>query len=161
MNFNNGFPKKFASMELEKFSGYNFGLNELEPDFRVYANIVAECYVISETKRYYSDGTSKMFYEVVYTWKKNLDGKLLKQIPEFNLNSQCFNSVIVEEIFDNIQEAKDYTRAKNEELIVKNATIYPITEYVAKRKEFEEELKQAYQLETEQLPQKTKVIKLF
>ena len=54
------YPIKYAVMPIEEQIGWYPGLNELEREYSVVANIVSKCYVIREDKEYLQDGTLKI-----------------------------------------------------------------------------------------------------
>lgn len=107
-NYEYYYPITYAPMKLKEFSSYSYRTN--------YAYIVAKCYLISETKRFFADGSSKMSYEVVFDWDQNGEKNIL---PEINVNQQCSNSCYVDYISNSIDHLKNYTRELNRELFNK------------------------------------------
>lgn len=151
-----GFPKMYAPMPLRNFSGYSYGLNELNLEYDIYAYVVAECYVINEIKSYRSNKEPQLFYEVVFTWEQNSEEEIT---PKFDIYSRCLNSTKVECVFNDLQQAKNYTRIKNNELIRRNAMVYPVSCYNAKKQELEKNVEQAYSLEEKHLKKQKIILK--
>lgn len=141
MNLENNFPIKYAAMELVKLKWPRLG----NPFSESFCYIVSECYLISETKHYFSDGTFKMYYEIVFPWKKDSEEKI---VPKINYDGKCYNSVVVEQIFDDLESAKNYTREINQLLIAKNVDIFPSETFLKRKLKMEEEIEKAYQLES-------------
>lgn len=83
---------------------------------RVIGYAVVEAYLISEIKRYKTDGSYEYLYEVVYTW--NEDGRE-NIIPLFNRDN-AFDSCYVNSIFTSLEEAKTYRDINNYSLFRDN-----------------------------------------
>lgn len=107
-------------MPNEEQTGWIPGLHELEREFDVVAYIVSKCYVIREKKEYFSDGTSKIEYEVVFPFAKRTDtqyDEFVPTVPEYNLYSKCTNSVYVNRLFDSFDEAPGIADKAAKEII--------------------------------------------
>lgn len=115
----NNYPIRYTLMPIIKQNGWSLGLNELEREYDVSCYIVSKCYVVSENKRYYQDGTFKIKYSVVFVYEKDDYDRFLERVePEFNLiNRECTNSLLVDEIFENYEAAKVAAQEKNEEIL--------------------------------------------
>ena len=108
-------PKKYAAMRLKNTLDFSLKNDNLNKDFDVLAYIVSECYLTWEYKKYLPDGSSKVFYDVVFPWSQNSEKIIL---PEYDNGNNCMNSFVVDKIFDDIELAKKYTRDKNDDLML-------------------------------------------
>ncbi len=114
------YPIKYAVMPIKEQIGWSNGLNELEREYGVVANIVSKCYVIGEQKKYSSDGTIEIKYEVVFLYNKQYTSyydKFKPSIPEFNIWSQCTNSIFVNQLFNSFEEALIVAKQFNDEIV--------------------------------------------
>ncbi len=114
------YPIKYAVMPIKEQVGWSHGLNELEPEYGVVANIVSKCYVIGERKNYFSDGTFEIKYEVVFLYNKrnaNYYEEFKATIPEFIVASECINSIFVNQVFNSFEEALTAASKSNDEVL--------------------------------------------
>lgn len=84
---------------------------------------VVNSYLISEIKRYNSDGTFRKIYEVVHSW--NEDGRE-DIIPQFNRDT-ALDSNYVDIVFTSLEEAINYRMISNNLLLEKNLSDDNIT----------------------------------
>ena len=98
------FPIKYAVL----------GIKEQGDEIVAYS--AEKVYVISEKVEYFKDGTSKKKYQVVFPFKNREDYKTGGVTPEFTHYNQCYNSDIIDDLYDSYEEAKDVSKALNKEL---------------------------------------------
>lgn len=125
------YPIKYAVMPIEEQIGWYPGLNELEREYSVVANIVSKCYVIREDKEYLQDGTLKIKYEVVFPFLKKDKihfGGFEPAIPEYNFYSQCTNSIFINQLFNSFEEAQTVADQENEKILHHTIGILPYNE---------------------------------
>lgn len=84
---------------------------------------VINSYLISEIKRYNNDGTYRMIYEIVYSWREN---GMENIIPQFNINGAT-DSDYVDIVFDSLEEARNYRMICNNMLLKDNIGTYGIS----------------------------------
>lgn len=121
------YPIKYAVMPIEEQVGWSHGLNELEPEYGVVANIVAKCYVIGERKKYFSDGTLEIKYEVVFLYNKrytSYNDEFKPTIPEFNANFECSNSIFVNQVFNSLEEAIIVANQANDKILLQKIKLH-------------------------------------
>lgn len=115
------YPIKYAIMPIEEQVGWYTGLNQLEREYGVVVNIVSKCYVISEKKTYLSNGTYEILYEVVFPYvQEGYTGHKIRSgrsIPEFNIYSQCTNSISVAQLFDSFEDASVVANQLNQDIL--------------------------------------------
>ena len=116
------YPIKYAILGIEEQVGWAPGLHEMEREYDVCGYIVSKVYVIEENIKYKRDGTFTKEYQVVFPFSCMTDRE--KQTPKYNIYYQCYNSVSVSQIFDNIEEAKSAASEKNKELFAKSYLTY-------------------------------------
>lgn len=114
------YPVKYAVMPIKEQTGWTAGLNELQGRYSIVANIVSKCYVISEKREYLSDGRVEIVYEVVFPYNIYYDN-IKKEIPQYNCNYRCSNSVIVTHIFNDFEEALAVAEEKNMDILASNS----------------------------------------
>lgn len=114
------YPIKYAVMSIKEQIGLTPGLNELYGRYSIVANIVSKCYVISEKKEYLKDGRIEFSYEVVFPYDIHYD-RLKKKLPEYDCDYRCSNSVIVNHIFNNFEEAQALADSKNIDILANNS----------------------------------------
>lgn len=118
MKFN--YPIKYAVMPIFEQVGWT---HEFEKVFDVACYIVSKCYLISEKTKYKENGTSEKEYEIVFPYQKKKYHCFERVFPLFDFNNSCINSKIVENIFDNYDEALESATKKNQK-ICKKALLY-------------------------------------
>ena len=114
------YPVKYAIMPIYEQVGFIHGLNELEKDYDVVCNIAMKCYVISEKKRYFSDGHNEIKYEVVFLYTPSYNNYLLfnASVPEYNLYlNECCNSLVVDNLFDDYKLAHKKAQKLNDAIL--------------------------------------------
>ena len=136
------YPKKYALIELKEYTGYceEFGMRLI----KTYAYIVGECYLVNKISVTKENGRIREYYEVVFIKTPNSN---YENIPRYYLNGNCYNSNIVDKVFDNIEDAIKYRDDRNIMLMAK--CIYNSQEKnISKIKmEFLEKLEDVYKLE--------------
>lgn len=90
------------------------GIKEQEDEIVAY--IAEKVYVISEKVEYFKDGTSKKKYQVVFPFKNGKDYKTGGVTPEFTHYNQCYNSDIIDDLYDSYEEAKSISSTLNKKL---------------------------------------------
>ncbi len=90
------------------------GIKEQEDEIVAY--IAEKVYVISEKVEYFKDGTSKKKYQVVFPFKNRKDYKTGGVTPEFTHYNQCYNSDIIDDLYDSYEEAKSISSTLNKKL---------------------------------------------
>ncbi len=121
------YPIKYAVMPIKEQIGWSHGLNELEPEYGVVANIVSKCYVIGERKKYFSDGTFEIKYEVVFLYNKqytNYYDNFKPTIPEFYAYHECANSLFVDQIFNSFEEALTIASQLNDKILLQKIALH-------------------------------------
>lgn len=148
MSVKNNYPIKYCVMGLEEFSHYDTSSNELEAVKEVYAYVAVKCYLVSETKIYNRDGSFKIKYGVVPTWRQDSDKEI---VPEFSWNDTCINADTVSYIFNNVNDAKRYARELNYELCEDLLSYCSASRHKEYSKELEYKLQKAYKIEESHL----------
>ena len=162
------YPVKYAIMEVFEQSGWNYGLNELERNYEVVANIVLKCYVIGERRKYHKDGSSSVKYEIVFLYNRSsLDNYLLFKInyPEYNIfTNECINATFVDTLYNTFEEAKEVASKANEEVLNKKLlylTFGPnFKEKLAKLEDEYKDILAKYQRIEDDIEAKTKDVKI-
>ena len=80
---------------------------------------VVNSYLISEIKRYNSDGTFRKIYEVVHSWNEYGREDI---VPQFNRDTAS-DSNYVDIVFTSLEEAINYRMISNNLLLEKNLKI--------------------------------------
>ena len=123
------YPVKYASMPIIEQIGWDVGLNELERSYGVVCYIVSKCYVLSDKTKYKENGKSVKEYEVVFPYQNEKHYSWKRVMPEFNLiNYTCTNSNLVDKVFDNYEEALEFTTEKNKKICDETLSYLPYTE---------------------------------
>ena len=90
------------------------GIKEQEDEIVAY--IAEKVYVKNEKVEYFKDGTSKKKYQVVFPFKNRKDYKTGGVTPEFTHYNQCYNSDIIDDLYDSYEEAKSISSTLNKKL---------------------------------------------
>lgn len=138
------YPVQYAVMPVEEQISYSPWLNELRPGCVVVANIVSKCYVIGERKEY-SNGKTKIKYEVVFPYTKKEPyyySKFEPTVPEYNLYSACTNSIFVDQLFSSFEEAFIAADQSNSKILYHEIGYLPFDENFKKNVEI---IKSTYQ----------------
>ena len=154
-------------MEIFEQTGWNYGLNELERDYEVVANIVVKCYVVGERIKYFNDGSRSIKYEVVFLYRESMEAYQLFKInyPEYNLfTNECTNSVFVPTLFNTFSEAKAMANKANDEILDKKIMRIhfgkSLKDDIAKIEEEHNKTLTKYQIVEEDLEDKTKDVEI-
>ena len=108
----NNYPIKYAIMSMIIDENlYN------EKEYNEIGYIASKCYVVNEIKKYLENGNINVSYEVVFPFKINQYGELVRFEPSFDIYGECINSVSVTKLFDNYEEANKYAKEKNDKII--------------------------------------------
>ncbi len=105
----NNYPVKYIILSFND-TGYTAGIN-LTHESRGF--IVARCYLISERKNYSGEGQTRNSYEVVIPTKLGVSSL---DYPRFNEKQECVNSVVVDNIYDEVNNARIITSMLNDDL---------------------------------------------
>ncbi len=119
------YPIKYAVMPVKE-NDCSYG--KLGQECRVVANIVSKCYVVSEKKLYLGDGNYKTLYEVVFPYKKvctEIEVHSEHSIPEFNIYSECTNSICVNQLFDSYSDTLTVVNKLNEDILYQEIGCLP------------------------------------
>ncbi len=142
------YPIKYAAMPIIE------PINRLEKATVCY--IVSKCYLVGEKTIYKIDGDYEKEYAVVFPYQPiYFDDKtkifdLEKVIPQYNFNFQCNNYNLVEQVFDNYEEALKFTNEKNSNLINNECSYIPRSKAHKEREEFQNNLRK-YRILTNQI----------
>lgn len=109
----NNYPIKYALMALEEYKGEDIAIKDIDKNFDIYAYIVSECYLIGERIIYLPDGDNRHKYEIVYSFNPETDEEVY---PEYSNNGICYNSVLVDMVYEDLELAMMHSRMKNEKL---------------------------------------------
>ena len=127
----NNYPIRYAVMPIYEFSGYQHGLNELEPTYDISLYIVSKCYLIEESIEYKENGEKKNIYKVVYPYEEGRNsnsGSLVRCEPHFNFYNQSTNCVTVDKIFDDFDSCLAETERLNKQLLTDKISNLPYNE---------------------------------
>lgn len=109
------YPMVYAVKPVLSLNWKNYG--------EVLGYAVVDSYLISEIKRYNSDGTFRRIYEIVYSW--NEDGRD-NIVPQFNRDNAT-DSNCVDIVFTSLEDAKNYRMICNNMLLKDNIGTYGIS----------------------------------
>lgn len=109
----NNYPIKYAVMALEEYKGDEVDVKDIDKNFDIYAYIVSECYLIGERIIYLPDGDNRHKYEIVYSFNPETDEEVY---PKYSNNGICYNSVLVDMVYEDLELAMMHSRMKNEKL---------------------------------------------
>lgn len=107
------YPIKYFALGLERFSHYAKESEDLDPVNELYAYIVAKCYVISEIVVHNKEGSQTKKYGIVPTYSLK-ENKMIE--PIYNCKSECVNLQYTFNVFDKINEAREYVLKVNKEI---------------------------------------------
>lgn len=116
----NNYPIKYAVMPIIEQTGWYPGLHELEREYGVVCYIASKCYLVGKEENYNMYGESDCKYKVVFPYEKDrrYGGFLSRVEPrECLMNGRCNNSIDVDKVFDNFDEAKEDALKKNKEIL--------------------------------------------
>ncbi len=118
----NKFPIKYAVLELKETGGYYCSYQDI-----VRGYIVSKCWVIESGIKYFPNGESKIFHQVIFPYKDLSDFKISlrnnsEEIMDKKIIPTCYASFnpyvydTVSDIFDCYEDAKVIANEKNEEM---------------------------------------------
>ena len=108
------YPIKYAVLGIEEQVGWVPGIHNLEREYDICGYIVSKAYIVGELISYNHDGTYTNKYQIVFPFSSIADNE--KQIPRYNMYSQCYNSINVYHVFDDFDEAKKLANELNNEI---------------------------------------------
>ena len=123
----NNYPIKYAVMPIKAHLGWCDDLNELEENYGV-IYIASKCYVVGRQEEYSMYGDTLCQYNVVFPYEKDKRYKdFLSRVEprECLMNGRCNNSINVDKVFDNFEEAKEEASKKNKEILSKILSFIP------------------------------------
>ena len=136
----NNYPIKYAVIPMIEQIGWSHGLNELEREYGIVCYIVSKCYLVEETKKYKADGTVRVKYHVVCPYEYDEYYKWNRVEPTFNImHGQCTNDIVVDEVYDSLEDARVSKDEKNKKLLHEQFTYMSVEEYKKRFKEIESE----------------------
>ena len=125
----NNYPIKYAVIPMVEQVEWYHGMRDLEREFGIVCYIVTKCYVTSETKKYYQDGTSEIKYYVVCPFEYKEFDSWKRCEPSYNLiDGYCTNSTVTRLLFDSYDEAIKCKNEKNKILLEKKWVYLPYNE---------------------------------
>lgn len=104
----NKYPIKYAVLELKIDGDSSYNYEKVTVGY-----IVSKCYLIGQNLKFFSDGTSKVLFEVVFPYNdilrfKTNPSEIYKMegtVPIIHKHDICANSKIVLDLFDTYDEA--------------------------------------------------------
>lgn len=161
----NNYPIKYTVMAIRELIGWRPGLSMVGRKSYIAAYIVSKCYVISEKKEYKKNGDINYTYEVVFPIKViNPDASFERQVPEYNSDDECINKIIVNDLFDNFDDAYVLANRKNNELLIEISNIPYDDKYFSKikteRRKYKEKLEKYRKIES-MLESKMKIEQVY
>ena len=116
----NNYPVKYTLQPVYEQFGHLNGVFGNEPNYSISFYVVTKCYVVEDIKKYFKDGSTEQYYNVVFPIKFLTTDSLLNdsedfQEPEFNYNNECYNKNKTSKIYDSFEEAITDRIIKNKE----------------------------------------------
>ncbi len=121
MSRENNFPIKYAVLELKEEGGYITNYKDI-----VRGYIVSKCWVVESSIKYFPDGSSKIFHNVIFPYKdldtlktslRNDDQYIGERVTiNYDFNYNPYPVDVVSELFDSYEDAKTMSEEKNKEL---------------------------------------------
>ena len=107
------YPIKYAVMPIHPVGDYD--------GEKTLAYVPAKCYLIKKTEEFFQNGTSKLSYEVVFTW--NHAEKQENIIPSYMYDlienkNKYFNSTEVAQVYDELIDARIKADEANEDMLI-------------------------------------------
>ena len=112
--------------------------------------IVSPAYLVNERIIYNGDGTKNEKYEIVFPYHSILDIKDNKRhLPEYGIGKydECYNSKMVDSIYDDLEKASSVADTLNKRLLGHFLATYPFTRMQETKEEFNDRLKKCKLLE--------------
>lgn len=125
------YPIKYAPMAIPYVTGRD-GLGYRTYDIMGY--IPMPCYLVNEIKHYNEDGTTTMYYEIVFAKdSRDLLAENNNQVPQFRWGETAStNSELLKAVYDTYKEAEEKAREKSE-IVIGERTAFTPTETYEKR----------------------------
>lgn len=116
------YPIRYAVMALYEPTRLVYENKRFEKEYNVVAHIVSKCFVIQTIENNFENGTKKVQHRVVFPYQRANSECDIWEIsePRFNSYKQCTNSVTVDKVFDNYQDALEDASRKNDEILSRN-----------------------------------------
>ena len=134
----NNYPIKYAVIPMIEQVGWSHGINELEREYGTVCYIVSKCYLVEESKKYNADGSVRVKYHVVCPYQYDEFYEWNRVEPTFNImHGQCTNDIVVDEVYDSLEDARVSKDEKNQEIFQKLFIYMPYEIYKKRRKEIE------------------------
>ena len=137
------YPVRYAAMPIIEQVGWSYGLNELEREYDAVCYIVSKCYLLSDKTKYKENGKTEKEYQVVFPYQKGVNYNWEWE----RVKPRISNSISVEKVFDNYDEALEFATQKNEKLCDKTCRYLPQTKVSEKIQEFNDKLSEYKMLE--------------
>ena len=113
------YPIKYALMPVrERVDGHG-------KKYEIALYIVSKCYVISKIRDYIGDRDSKCSYEVVFSFSIDDNDGISLVLPQYSEKSICVNSIVVDGLFEDFDEALSVAKKKNQEILDKKIDSLP------------------------------------
>lgn len=136
----NNYPIKYALLPIEEQNGYTLMGDR---KYEIVCYIVSKCYLVNEIKEYKQDGRVINKYEVVFAYDYDSYQGYKREEPSFNLvNYSCINSIYVDEIFDNFEDALKVKEEKNKKILLDSLM------YLGQKKEKDEQIRKEFKSKT-------------
>jgi len=120
------YPIRYALMPIIERGGF---VDDYRDITRAY--IVSKCYIISETVRYLENGKRTTTFEVVFPYQYP---DLKHQVPK-HISETCTNAILVNQVFDNFEDALVVADISNTKLKYRNSHISGSKDWIEKVKE--------------------------
>ena len=134
----NNYPIKYAVIPMIEQVGWLHGMNELEREYGTVCYIVSKCYLVEESKKYKADGSVRVKYHVVCPYQYDEFYEWKRVEPTFNImHGQCTNDIVVDEVYDSLEDARVSKDEKNQEIFQKLFKYMPYEVYKKRFKEVE------------------------
>ena len=134
----NNYPIKYAVIPMIEQIGWSHGMHELERKYGTVCYIVSKCYLVEESKKYKADGSVRVKYHVVCPYEYDEYYKWNRVEPTFNImHGQCINDIVVDEVYDSLEDARVSKDEKNKKLLHEQFTYMSVEEYKKRFKEIE------------------------
>jgi len=137
------YPIKYGILEVSEPIGWPIGSESVKRGY-----IVSKCYLVESIIKYYPSGISKNFIKVVFPYKdfynfkiaymKKIDYLEHQIVPQYDFQGSVYPVSVIDEYFDNYEEAKEVAVKKNQQLQVqKIVKDFDLTNSIDKEKYIE------------------------
>lgn len=106
------YPVKYALMPVREQIEF-----KSDREYEIVMYIVSKCYLISEKKIYSGDGKRRYSYEVVFPIVIDDVRNVSVSLPQYSNDGHCVNSLLVERLFDDFDEASKLATKKNQKIL--------------------------------------------